>query len=1520
MKIFKWTISVLLWTVITVNVLFLGISHLPSAQHYMGAKVAEAVGEMLGTSVSIGRVDLGMLNRLIIDDLVILDQNSQEMVRAARMSVSMNLLPLLDGKVAISSAQLFGARFRLYRQDADSPLNCQFAIDSLASSDTTSQKPLYLRVNSLIIRHSSLTFDQHDKPQTEGLLNPAHLRVSDISAHINLKTLTDDSLNVNVKRLSFNEHSGLSLKSLNGRLEAGRTHAILRDFKLQMPSSLLQIDTLTADYATDGNRLKPGSLSFAGDISDSHITPSDLRSFSTALKNFQRPVSLQASFNGTDRRVNIPDLRISTSEDDIDVQVNGWLENWQKQLAWHLQMNRFQLSETSIDFLSKTIPGIPTEITRLGSLTMNGTTDRDASGYTTLKATVQSGAGNVDLQFNMDQQKVFSGELQAEEVSLRQLLDHEELGSLSAQLTLHGQLQDRQNPDFSADGTVSRFDYKGYSYQNIKINGEYAQHSLSGTCAIDDPNARLTLTGQWTDALPGEKKNLKRVLLDGTVSHLVPSALKLTDTWEESVFSADIHADFTASSLNDAQGILRISKGNVTGTPHHKPYQLDNLIVTSGYEDGIHYVNLKSDFADATLKGLFNFETLPQSLSSLIAHRLPSLPGLLPIKSDADNNFSLRLMMSKTDWLKRFLNVDLTLKEPLMLNARVNDRTHDIWLDGDIPSFAYNGDWYADGDIRITTPGDTLHCDIGILKLLDNGASMRADASIRAANNRMNTSLTWDNHQQEKRIGGQMNGIIQLYQNLENMPEAHLRILPSHIILHEGTWDVEPADIIYHKDRLLVDNFMVRRGKQHIIVDGIASPERHDFLTVDLNEVEVGYILELVNFHSVEFSGKATGKAKASALLDKFAASANLRVDDFKFEEGRMGVLHADVEWNAQDEQIDISAVAKDGPGVNTFVDGYISPTHNTIDLAISADSTYIDFMHNFTKSFLSQVTGHANGDVRLAGTLDNINLTGQLTVDGNLTVEALNTTYTLAHDTVTFIPDDIQLRRLRVTDRDGHEAFLSGGIHHRHLTSLTFDLVAETDHLLAYDFPSFTRPSDRPGIETEEAPFYGTIYASGNITIQGRPGEVTIDCRVTPLKNSFFVYNAANPDAISRQEFIHWEEDYSRSVEGGVWSENTLSAESAPSNTLQGNPSNTLQGNLTPHSTLHTPRIIHTPQDKTDIYLNFLVNATPDATLKLLMDASTNDYITLNGDGTIRATYHNKGTFDMFGTYTVDHGTYDVTIQNILSKNFTFNRGGTIVFGGNPYEAALDLQAVHTVNGVSLSDLNIGNSFSSNTIRVNCLMNIGGQAAAPQVDFDLEMPTVNADEQQMIRSIINGQQEMNQQVIYLLGIGRFYTQGANNSANTNTETGATSLAMQSLLSGTLTAQINNLLNQFVKNDNWNFGANITTGNEGWHNAEYEGIVNGRMFNNRLLLNGQFGYRDNAKQATPSFIGDFDLQYLLYPNGNLALKVYNQTNDRYFTKSSLNTQGLGIIMKKDFNGLRDLFSSKKRKKRKQKPQ
>ena len=56
------------------------------------------------------------------------------------------------------------------------------------------------------------------------------------------------------------------------------------------------------------------------------------------------------------------------------------------------------------------------------------------------------------------------------------------------------------------------------------------------------------------------------------------------------------------------------------------------------------------------------------------------------------------------------------------------------------------------------------------------------------------------------------------------------------------------------------------------------------------------------------------------------------------------------------------------------------------------------------------------------------------------------------------------------------------------------------------------------------------------------------------------------------------------------------------------------------------------------------------------------------------------------------------------------------------------------------------------------------------------------------------------------------------------------------------------------------------------------------------------------------------MQYLLTPNGNLSLKAYNQTNDRYFIQSSLTTQGIGLQFKKDFNSWREFFRFTKKQK------
>ena len=1375
--------------------------HLPWVQRQLGNQVAQAVADKLGTTVSVGRVDLGFLNRLIIDNVVVHDQQDKPMLEAARLTAKVELAPLAAGRISISSAQIFGVQLNLSRPTADAPANFQFVLDSLASKDTTTQAPLNLHVNSFIMRNGTVRYDQLDAPQTAGRLNPRHLLISNISAHIILKELRDDSLSVNIKRLACQEQSGADVKRLTLRLTAGNHNASLRDFALQMPNTAIRLDSVSATY--DRNRFME-SLRLKGSVTDTHIMPSDFRFLFDKLKNYQHNLALTTHFDYRERTLNIPDFLLTSDKGDVALQASGDLRHpvYGKDV-WHLRVDRMDVAGETLDFVSKNMAAMPAEVLRLGDLQLRGDFGGDAEGTLYAQANVATGIGNADLSLRLKEDKHYTGNIATDGADLGRLLDNDKLGLVAANVDISG-AGDRQ---MAVKGLVDRLEYGGDSYQNISLDASYNASRLTGWAQIDDPKvaARLEMALQ-------------------------------------------------ATTLNNAVGT--ISLNNLT-LPD-KDYHLDYLRLESGFENGRHFVTLNSDFAHADLSGDFDYTTLAQGVANVIGSRLPTLPGLPPLTKATRNNFALQLTLGKTDWLEKLLGIKVDIQQPVSLSATVDDPAKQLMLSLQAPAFTYNDKQYTGGDVRISSPQDTLFLQAAISSTQQQGRPLDLRLKGNAVDNNLMLTLNWDNNNSEKPLSGVLNATSRLYLNAAGKPEAHVSVLPSNVVIENSLWQIEPSDILYSADRLLVDHFSVHNRDQYIVVDGTASKQAADTVRIDLNDIEVAYILDLVGFDAVDFSGQASGQAVLTSAFNQPDAYANLTVNDFKFEHGRMGTLTARVDWNKHDQQIDISATANDGPEAQTYINGYVSPEKNYIDLGIAAHGTYLDFMHSFTKSFISSITGHGQGRLRLAGPLSAINLTGGLTVDGEATITPLNTTYQLRRDSVTFVYNEILLDSLTLYDRYDNVAYLSGAVHHRDLTNLSLDLHVATDRLLGYDFRDFGDQS-----------FYGTVFASGDVDISMHGDDVNINCNVTPLENTTFVYNADNPDAISNQEFITWRKDEEQKAK---------SEEPTPSTT--------------------------------NIYMTFLINATPNGTMRLLMDAKTGDYITLNGNGTIQATYYNKGTFQMQGTYTVESGTYDVTIQQIINKKFQFQPGGTIDFAGDPYSAALNLQALYTVNGVSLSDLQLGNTFSSNTVRVNCLMNIGGQPSAPQVTFDLDLPNVNADEKQMVRSLLSSQQEMNQQVLYLLGIGRFYSQGQNNATQQQSQQDQTTLAMQSFLSGTLSTQINNVINQIVKNDDWNFGANISTGTEGWNNAEYEGIVAGRMLNNRLLINGQFGYRDNATQASPSFIGDFDVSYLLLPNGNLALKVYNQTNDRYFTRSSLNTQGLGILMKKDFNTLSDLFGIK----------
>ena len=1433
MKKFKHICNGIIWTLIVLYLLLIVLMHLPSVQTFLGKEVAEALADKFGTKVEVGKVNLGFFNRIIIDDVMMYDQQGDSLIYASRLSAKIDYMAATQGKISVSSAQIFGLRANLYRQTAKSPANFQFVLDSLASKDTTQHKPLDLHIGSLIIRRGAIAYNQRDVAPRSGVFSPQHIRLSELSSHILLNHVTDNSIDLLLKKLSFKDESGFKLQSLHFKLQADRQKATLKEFRLLMPRSELVLDDLKATYRFEGKRFIPESLHFEGGIQQSKITFADVASLVPALRHFDDAVFVSSRFSGTAKSISVPSLNLRTGSGSINLQARGSYSHASSHPAWNADIANLNLSPAGVEFLAENLGSkvkIPKEIQRLGTIHLTG----KAKGYEKVlsaKGNIETDAGNISLQAVKNDDRI-KASVDTRGVNLGRILDNRKLGTVVARIDAHGTMK-----HIFAKGNIARFDYGNYDFHNIEIDGDYDMKALRGTASIADPNVNLSVKGDY-------HLGSRLYALDAAINHLRPTVL---------------------------------------GMKMHDPsYSLDNISISANNKGKEGHLDVEAPFVSLYARGQYDLTTIYGSIMRLVADKLPTIPGISKHAAKGYNDFTLQANITSAEVLQRMFGLPLSLSLPVHINGNISDAEKNVNLYINAPNFSWDGSAFHDANIELNTIGDSLRMEARISQGLPYEKAPVYRLRAAAADNNLSTLLYYANQSSKLPITGKIDARTQFFTSDNGATGVHVTVNPSEIMLGEKKWLLNPADIIYRKNELTVDMLNFSHGDQHIIINGKATPQATDSIVADLKDVDVAYILNLVNFHSVDFAGKASGKAVVKSIFQTPEAYANLDVKDFVFENGPLGTLHAKAAYDNQEGQINIDATAEDGPEHLTVINGYVSPKRNYIDLGIEAHNTSLKFMENFCGSFLNNVEAWCKGKLNVVGDLKNINLVGDVVAHGRMHMKQLGTDYTFNHLRAHAIPDDIQFEGDSIYDshyngKHSHFALIRGGIHHKHLTRLSYDLDIDANNFLGFDTHEF-------GDDT----FYGTVFATGTVGIHGKSGETIIDIDATPEPHSIFVYNVASPDAISAGSFIHWND-------------------------------------ATPY--IYRPYSPDSDKNKkkdsssnfsSDMRINFLVNTNPNLTLKLMMDDQTGDYITLNGNGVIRANYYNKGGLDMFGNYVVDHGQYKLTIQNIIKKDFDFQPGGTIAFGGDPYNAPLNLQAKYTVNGVPLSDLNIGRSFSSNNIRVDCLMDITGTPGAPKVDFSMDLPTVNSDAKQMIYSVINSQEEMNQQVLYLLGIGRFYTQTKNNQTSEDaSQQSQTSLAMQSLLSGTISQQINNVLSSFVNSSNWNFGANISTGNEGFNNAEYEGILSGRLLNNRLLFNGQFGYRDNAN-ATQSFIGDFDLRYLIFPNGNLSIHVYNQTNDRYFTRNSLNTQGVGLIMKKDFFNLRDLLGIKKKSKDKEK--
>ncbi len=1465
-KILRYIVSGLLLLYICLILLL----HLPFVQREIGRQVANALSEKFNTKVEVGKVNLGFLNRVIIDNIKMEDKAGEEMFSISRTAVQLDLLSIFVGEINITTAQVFGLKANLHKETPESELNCRFVIDALKSKEEGKKSKINIQVRSFIMRHANINYDVRSLPRTDSIFNTNHLSLQNLAVTATLKYQPDEFVTIDLKRLDFTErNSGFRLEKLRTEAEYNYTSnsILLNDLCISTGNSHLQISKLNVllNSKTGTSMVKAANCS----LSDTEIYLPDFKAFSNNLSRFSTPLRLSALIKYKNDELQCNNLIVVSPDDNLTIRAScsiDHLSNEQPDIRIDIE-NLYIVSELIKSALENYFEenNVTNAIINLGTVRANGSMVRNRN-VSSVEFELSSDAGDIDASAILYNDHSLQAHVNSEEFNLGQVLQNPDLGEISLNIDADGTLLNNQMKSTKLKGSITQLEYANYVYDNIVIDGIVDGSGFDGLLSVEDENLDFAMNG----VIEKLNNGFYSANVDMNLLRFNPYALNLTKDHADSYYRLKAHTDISGSTLNNVIGFINIDSLLITTSTEQISLQKFDVDVLENTPDN-RQINVRSDFLNASLAGKFNIEELfPCYMRSLSAH-LPSL-NLKPNQGSAihSNNAEFELELSDSPLLHHFIKTDYELTGKVRVNGSVNTESDLYDLTLDIPTFSYENYNLSDIHASYKSAANQAESTIHTKFISETGATDLDIISI-AEDDHVNNTVKWDKPTY-KTSYGELISVVS-FSEILNKTKTQIEIQPSIVSFNDTLWQTSHALVDIYDNTYKVNNLKIYRGNQYLNISGTISHSPGDSLVAELSSVPVEYLQNMSKFKSVTFQGMATGRAVVSNVYTLPDIHADLVVDDFCLQNGLLGKANIHAQWdnaiNGIEMQADIHDTDEEGKPRLTTLDGYIVPSTKEMDLCVNTNNTNAEFLNGFIGRTFRDIKGNINGTIHIIGPLNDVNIVGSASADVEMTMKATSATYHISpEDSLYFTPYDFVFDNIRLYDKNHNEGVVNGHLRHKNMKNFVYNFTIDMNQLLVYEEQRFNNDK-----------FCGRIYANGKCEINGSDGHpLHISGDITTTRNSYFAYDNSTPDAITSGSFITF-----NSVSDKTDSlQTSKSGQSVAENTYRG-----------------------------DIYLDANIHLTPDCEIRLKMDSHDDGYISTFGSGTLVAHYHNKSPFTLHGNYAISGGRYRLYLQDIIYRDLHIQPNSVVQFNGNPFDANIHLICWHTLNAVPLSDLTASASYlQNNKAKVVCILDITGQLGNMLLAFDLDLPNVSDETRSLVRSLISTEEEMNTQIIYLLGLGRFYTNEAARQMGDTSSSGT----VNNLLSSTISGQINQMLTNMIGTESkWNFGTGLSTGERGWNDLDVEGILSGRLLDDRLLINGNFGYRDNVLTQQGSFIGDFDIKWRIKRNHNLYLKAYNQNNDRYFTKGTLNTQGIGISYQKDFESWKTLFFKKRKK-------
>ena len=1490
-------VSAIVLALIFLPLLVALLFEIPAVQNFVAREATEIISRKLGTRISIDRVDIGLFYRVSLDGFYVEDFQRDTLLYAGRLDARIKSLGLFGGGLVFSRAELSDARFCL-RETPDGEMNIKQVVDKLSKKDKARAEGKFrLEIERLETDGLDFCMERLEHRNPSYGVDFADMHLIDIRAELKNFTIDGPVIHTDIGRLAMRERSGFVVEDLAGCLCIANGCIDIREGHIRTAKSNIELPSLSLiglDWALYKNFVE--EVDITAQVVNTTLSSDDIAYFSPKMKDWHLTLTdVNADVSGPVADMS-GSLRSVRTGADTKLSVDFAAQGLPDVGKGHFKADISELttSAADVDRLAAALTGknLPDEVLRIaknaGKIGLTGKFDGTLTAFAADAAlATEIGGATCLLQVSSlrDGCRGVLGDVKTSSLQLGELLENDLLGPLSLNVHVNGELSS-EHSDAEVSGEILRLGINGYDYDSLRMKGHLVNREFNGLIEARDRNLRFDFRGLLD--LNDEQRPRYDFALDLEEANLAALGVNRRDS--VSVLAARIAARAVGRTLDDLNGIIFVR--DVSYRYNDRELAADSVVIVGRNSLSDKFIRLRSDFVDADYEGKTSYKEVFAYLQQRFRDYVPTLdggPGWQAQHPDtvelADGYSQLTVNVRKINPLVNAVSPGLQIADGSQLLLRINPANDKL-------SFEAASDYIERGRMLVTrlnldahNRGDSLVFAASTEDLYLNSFHMsRVGMSGGAKDNKL--ELITDFADTIGDVSGRIGFRSEFARGRGPAGrQIDLRLTPSYISRGEKTWNIYTDGITADTSRIRIDRFRMVNAGQQLLLDGVASRRLQDSVQLTLHNFELAPFSQFTSSMGYRVDGRTNGSAMMKAVLGAGEVQADIVVDSISINDLAVPAIWLRSRWDFVQNRAGILVQQREN--LDTLVRGFYAPSQKRYYARATLDAVELSALDPLLKGVVERTGGNADVDIALRGSGKEANLSGQIAVrDFTTTVDFTQVTYTMPRAVIEVKNNHLIAEGVPLYDPEKNEGLFSIDLNLEHLSNIFYSVKVLPKELMVLNTTS--KDNDL---------FYGRIFASGSATIAGSKGGVKMDIVATTEGDSEFYMPLSGQSNAKTADFVTFVTPEQIDTTDYLVRKKLLFQQQGRKKEAAG-------------STMD---------------ITMALNVQDNTAFQLVIDPTVGSALKGRGNGMLNLHINpGNGIFNMYGDYTLIEGSFLFSLQNIITKKFIIESGSMIQWTGEPVDARLDINAVYKLktslqpllNTVTASsdDDQSGSRISDRSVPVDCKIHIGGRLSNPQLDFSVVVPVTDIETQAAVASVLNTQEAQAQQFISLVALGTFSNSG---SANIGASAGvATGLEM-----------LTNQLSNWFSTDDYRIILNYRTGSE-MTGDEVDFGFSTNLINNRLLVEVEGNYIIDNKQAVnnnvSNFMGEAHVTWLIDKSGNLRLKAFTQTIDRFDENQGLQETGIGISYKEDFNNFKDLkqrirdrFTNKKRQKKRQ---